>query len=128
MGAEATAAILTAMTRTFSIHEARRLLPEVRRRSETVIRVRAELAELRSTAGHGGLADYKAAEAALHEQLGWFVSTGLEVKGVAPLLLDFPAVLDEVQVLLCWLEGEEELSWYHRAEHGFLGRRRLPGA
>lgn len=114
------------MARTFSIEEARRLLPEVRRRAETVIRVRAELAELRSTAGHGVLADYKAAEAALHEQLGWFATTGLEVKGVAPLLLDFPGVLHGEAVLLCWLEGEQDLAWYHRAEHGFLGRRRLP--
>jgi hypothetical protein len=30
-----------------------------------------------------------------------------------------------VPVLLCWLEGEPELSWYHRLDLGFLARRRL---
>jgi hypothetical protein len=34
--------------------------------------------------------------------------------------------MDGVPVLLCWLEGDEELAWYHRADLGFLGRRRLP--
>jgi hypothetical protein len=29
-------------------------------------------------------------------------------------------------VLLCWLESEPELAWYHRLDLGFAGRRRLP--
>jgi hypothetical protein len=40
--------------------------------------------------------------------------------------VDFPADRDGVPVLLCWLEGEAELGWYHRADLGFAGRRRLP--
>jgi arsenite methyltransferase len=28
-------------------------------------------------------------------------------------------------VLLCWIEGETELRWYHRLDLGFAGRRRL---
>jgi hypothetical protein len=51
--------------------------------------------------------------------------TGVEVKGLAPLLLDFPAEFDGVPVLLCWLEGEQRLDWYHRLDLGFAGRRRL---
>ena len=41
-------------------------------------------------------------------------SSDLQVKGLAPLLLDFPAEFDGVPVLLCWLEGDRELAWYHR--------------
>jgi hypothetical protein len=52
--------------------------------------------------------------------------TGVELKGAAPLLLDFPADLAGVHVYLCWLEGESELAWYHRVDLGFAGRRRLP--
>jgi hypothetical protein len=50
---------------------------------------------------------------------------GVEVKGFAPLLVDFPSELDGSPVLLCWLEGEAELGWYHRPEYGFVGRRPL---
>jgi hypothetical protein len=28
-------------------------------------------------------------------------------------------------VLLCWLEGDRELAWYHRLDTGFAGRRPL---
>jgi hypothetical protein len=30
-----------------------------------------------------------------------------------------------VPVLLCWLEGDPELVWFHRADLGFAGRRPL---
>ena len=56
------------------------------------------------------------------------LAEGIEVKGWAPVLVDFPAVLDGQDVLLCWLEGEPALEWYHRVDLGFAGRRRLPGA
>lgn len=95
--------------------------------------MRASLVELRSALREGtpsplgGLPEAKAFEARLSEILGWFEAQGLDLKGIAPLLLDFPAQLDGDTVLLCWLEGERELRWYHRPEHGFAGRKPLPG-
>jgi hypothetical protein len=49
----------------------------------------------------------------------------VQVKGFAPLLLDFPMRHDGRDLLLCWLEGERELAWYHDVAHGFPGRRPL---
>jgi hypothetical protein len=49
----------------------------------------------------------------------------VQVKGFAPLLLDFPMSHDGRDLLLCWLEGERELAWYHDVAHGFPGRRPL---
>ncbi len=72
------------------------------------------------------LAELKAAQARLDELMTTVQQTGTELKGFAPLLLDFPAELDGVPVLLCWLEGDSDLAWYHRADLGFAGRRRLP--
>jgi hypothetical protein len=45
------------------------------------------------------------------------------VKGWAPLLVDVPVALEDRVVLFCWLEGDEDLAWYHELEHGFAGRR-----
>ncbi len=120
------------MTRVFSYTEAAALMPQVQRHAQEIIEVRADLAELAAAvnAGEdsplGGVAEAKALEARLHELLAWFPAHGIEVKGAAPLIIDFPAVLVGGEVLLCWLEGEPELAWYHRADLGFLGRRRLP--
>jgi hypothetical protein len=58
--------------------------------------------------------------------LSWFPEQGLDVKGVAPLLVDFPATPNGETVLLCWLAGEHELGWYHKPEHGFAGGRVIP--
>jgi hypothetical protein len=120
------------MDRAFTLAEARKLMPDVLAHADELIEVRAGLVELQTAlaAGErsplGGLPEAKALQARLSELLGWFPNQGLDLKGFAPLLLDFPAELDGEPVLLCWLEGERELGWYHKVAHGFAGRRRIP--
>jgi hypothetical protein len=119
--------------RIFTLEQARQLMPDLLARADDVVVARADLVELQTalsqgTASHlGGLPEVKALEARLSEILGWFTAEGLDLKGIAPLLLDFPAQLNGDDVLLCWLEGERELRWYHKPEHGFAGRRPIPG-
>jgi hypothetical protein len=122
------------MDRTFSLADARAMMPELLARANELIEVRASLVEVQASLAtgtrspHGGLPEAKAFQARLSELLGWFPGQGLELKGFAPLLLDFPAELDGEPVLLCWLEGETELGWYHKLAYGFAGRRRIePG-
>jgi hypothetical protein len=118
--------------RTFTVADARALMPELLTHADALVEQRADLAELNAAlqAGDpsplGGRAELKALEARVSESIGWFEAQGLQVKGVAPLLVDFPSTLDGTPVLLCWLEGDRELGWYHRTDLGFLGRRRLP--
>ena len=119
--------------RMFSLAEARGLLPGVLMRADEAVAVRADLVELQTglaqglPAAHlGGLAEAKGFQAHLSELLGWFPVNGIELKSIAPLLLDFPAEMDGETVLLCWLEGERQLAWYHKPEHGFAGRRLIP--
>jgi len=117
----------------FAAAEARAELARLRPVLDELVVVRADAAELAAalTPGGrptalGGLPEWKAATARLDELLSTVQETGAELKGIAPLLVDFPAELDGVPVLLCWLEGEAALEWYHRSDLGFAGRRRLP--
>jgi len=41
-------------------------------------------------------------------------------------LVDFPAVIDGQEVLLCWRSNEEKIQWYHTAEDGYAGRKLIP--
>jgi len=41
-------------------------------------------------------------------------------------LVDFPARIEGKDVLLCWRSDEPEVAWYHEADRGFAGRRRIP--
>jgi Uncharacterized conserved protein len=117
--------------REFTLAEARALMPEVIAKAAEIVRLRADLAELAlelNTEGSsvfGGIPEAKAYEARLEEQLAWFGEQGIEVKSMAPLLIDFPSRIDGRSVRLCWLEGDTELAWYHLSELGFIGRRPL---
>jgi transposase len=74
----------------------------------------------------GAVPEVKALEARLHELVEGFTQRGVQVKGIAPLLLDFPAEVEGREGLLCWLEREPDLSYWHPIETGFMGRRPLP--
>jgi hypothetical protein len=115
----------------FTFATAAELLPEARRRVAEVAELAGRLQRLAGSidagdAGSGAIAEAKALEARIDEGLAWFRAQGVQVKGVAPALLDFPAraTLDgrERVVLLCWREGEPALAWYHPVETGYLGR------
>ena len=124
---------LSGVDRIFTLEQARLLMPDLLAKADDVVAARADLVEIQTALNQGlasplgGIPEVKALEARLSEILGWFTAEGLDLKGIAPLLLDFPARLNGDDVLLCWLEGERELRWYHKAEHGFAGRRPLPG-
>ncbi|HEV7824645.1 MAG TPA: DUF2203 domain-containing protein [Mycobacteriales bacterium] len=117
----------------FTVDEARQELARLRPVLDEIVSARADAAEIAAalTPGGtatalGGLPELKAAQARLDDLMTSVQQTGAELKGFAPLLVDFPAELDGVPVLLCWLEGDAELGWYHRLDLGFAGRRKLP--
>jgi hypothetical protein len=115
----------------FTVEEARQALAALLPDIAEFVRLRADAAELEAALAtgepspHGGRAELKGLAARRDELLSRIAESGADLKGVAPLLLDFPAERDSVPVLLCWVEGEPALAWYHRADLGFLGRRPL---
>ena len=55
---------------------------------------------------------------AIHER-------GVIVKDLDTGLVDFPALRDGEEILLCWRLGEDEVAYWHGLEEGFAGRKRL---
>jgi hypothetical protein len=111
------------------LREARQLLASLRPRVEQFLLVRADLAELQAdlaengSSPRGAFADTKGLQARLYAELEHFAREGAQVKGFAPLLLDFEGDRNGVPVLWCWLEGDLDITWYHRLDTGFAGRR-----
>ena len=115
-----------------TLASARQLLPEARRRvaelTATVDRVRELVAVAGGDAPPPGVrAEAKAAEASADEQADWFPRRGIQLKGLDPALLDFPARGMQggqpLHVLLCWCDGEDDITTFHTPEAGFAGRR-----
>jgi hypothetical protein len=51
---------------------------------------------------------------------------GGQVKDLDQGLIDFSALREEEEVLLCWQVGEDEIGHWHGLGEGFAGRRDLP--
>lgn len=54
-----------------------------------------------------------------------FELKGVQLKDLDTGLIDFPALINGEEVLLCWRQGEERVEHYHGLYDGFAGRKRL---
>ena len=50
-------------------------------------------------------------------------ATGVQVKDLDIGLLDFPCLVGEEVILLCWKLGEKGITHWHGMEEGFAGRK-----
>ncbi len=41
-------------------------------------------------------------------------------------LVDFPAQINNEDVMLCWQSDEDDILYYHRGDEGYMGRRKIP--
>jgi hypothetical protein len=41
-------------------------------------------------------------------------------------LVDFPSIIDDEEVYLCWKSDEEKIIYYHGISEGFRGRKLIP--
>jgi hypothetical protein len=127
--------------RHFTLEEATEALETVRPLAEQMVDHRREVtvllsrrAGLTSTiAGNGGDLDpgeLARVEAEITEHakgvarcVNEIHGLGAEVKDADEGLVDFPALRDDEEVLLCWKVGEEQIEFWHGVEEGFAGRR-----
>ena len=131
--------------RTYTVDEAQRALPEVRRLVAAIVRISALLPELEEElriASYRGRRPEAGAEAeerltraqaamALARQdlvraLRRLEAMGVQVKDVTTGLVDFLSLREGELIELCWRLGEDRLAHWHRIGEGFRGRKPLP--
>ena len=61
----------------------------------------------------------------LKSALDQILETGCLIKDLEVGLLDFPSVIDNEEVYLCWKVGEDRIRYYHKQSEGFAGRKPL---
>jgi hypothetical protein len=59
----------------------------------------------------------------IKDSLAEIEAIGVQVKDLDIGLLDFPCVVEDEIVLLCWKYGEEKIGFWHGLEEGFRGRK-----
>ena len=124
------------MTKYFTSEEANRALPQVRllvvqimQARDAIIQAQPELwPVLEKSIGNGGskkagelLAEFRRVEQGM---LG-LQEIGCELKDMSVGLVDFPALRDGHEVLLCWKYDEPEIMFWHDLQSGYPGRKKL---
>jgi hypothetical protein len=61
----------------------------------------------------------------INDSLEAIEELGAQPKDLDTGLIDFPAIIDGEEVLLCWKLGEESIGFYHGPEEGFAGTKPL---
>jgi hypothetical protein len=133
--------------RYFTREEAERLIPRLHEIMGRILGTRAEVARLR--------ADLEAAQrtvilrggvrldqefwrwrtqrlargtAELRSWVGEILGLGATPKDLGLGLVDFPALLDDREINLCWRFGEQRIRFWHGLGEGYANRKPLPGA
>jgi len=120
----------------FTLAEANALIPELGRTFRKIRHERevlqqfapqAQKASEVASAGGGiqGGAHYTRSLISLMEHVQSVVSLGIEIKDLERGLCDFPHLREGRVVYLCWLNGEDQIEWWHDVEAGFAGRQPL---
>ena len=130
------------MSRTFSLDEAHALLPVLKTLLERAMEAKKTAqeieAEFQKLNHHifltGGTqvdivkmsrrrAEGDKSVQQIKDCLAEIQSSGVQVKDLDIGLLDFPCIVDDETLLLCWKLGEERITHWHGMEEGFAGRK-----
>ena len=127
------------MKRHFDKHytrsEARALVPQIRQWLERLNRLRKDLerfdkrlsglAEQGNDIGGDTVNNWIRALADMQEILAEFQRRQIFIKDLERGLIDFPAIIGDREVFLCWEQDEEGIEFWHDLETGYGGRERL---
>jgi hypothetical protein len=130
------------MARTFTVAEAESLLPVLESLLRSAIQAKTLIEEVdaeqqalanRIFVNGGTLVDVGATarrkaerEKALQrakDAVAEIDATGVQVKDLDIGLLDFPCVVGDDVILLCWKLGEKKITHWHGTQEGFAGRK-----
>jgi hypothetical protein len=127
----------------FTVEQANAVLPLVRSITTDLVRLSRDVMERRErlallTAGRNASAndpysqelaqieeELEKDSAQLQEYVEELRQLGVEPKSGPEGLIDFPSMLDDRLVFLCWKLGENEVTFWHELDAGFRGRQSL---
>ena len=119
----------------YTIEEARALLPQIREWLREMHQLRRSLKQLDERLGQMVADGADAGGDSVNTQvklLGeWqrvvqeFGRREIQIKDVERGLIDFPAIIGDREVFLCWEEEDDDIEFWHDLDSGYAGRERL---
>ena len=114
----------------FTPDEANKTLPLVKKIVKDILDYSFELKTISDSTG-GEIENNREAQSKISSIKGFMAE--LEEIGCAYKdwnfsigLVDFPSIIDDEEVFLCWKSDEEKIIYYHGINEGFRGRKLIP--
>ncbi|MEW5917524.1 MAG: DUF2203 domain-containing protein [Gemmatimonadota bacterium] len=121
--------------RSFTVEQANRMLPLVRRIVEDLVVTHGRwqqavgLFEMASNAGAADAEAFQRETEELAREIDGYLlelsALGVEFKGFDQGLIDFPSEVEGRPIYLCWKLGEPAVAHWHEVDAGFAGRKLL---
>jgi hypothetical protein len=121
----------------FTPQEASKLLPDIKPKVKELIDRKKVVAKLHNEIEKYNLLGFRTAEVAekaaqldalvedMTRKISELEDLGVEVKDLEFGLVDFPAERYGEKVMFCWRYGEPEVSFWHKPNEGYNGRKSL---
>ena len=119
----------------FTLNQANEVLPSVIKKFKDVVSMKNEVIRIQSDLETNpkyttSLKDYIIKKQELNTAITNFYksiedleATGISIKSIDQGLLDFPSLMFNEEIWLCWKEGETEIKFWHGKDEGFNGRK-----
>lgn len=119
----------------FTLEQANKLLPSVIQKFENVVSAKNEVVRIQSDFETNpkymaNFKDYIIKKQELNSAITNFYksiedleATGVSVKSIDQGLLDFPSLMFNEEIWLCWKQGETVIKFWHGKDEGFNGRK-----
>ncbi|MGI0073911.1 MAG: DUF2203 domain-containing protein [Nitrosotalea sp.] len=119
----------------FTLKEANAMLPSVIKKFKNLINIKNEViriqSELESNPKYmSSFKDYilkkqesNTAISNFYKAIEDIESVGVVIKSMDEGLLDFPSLMFNEEIWLCWKDGETEIKFWHGKDEGFNGRK-----
>lgn len=121
----------------FTPQEASRLLPDIRLKVKELLEGKRVVAQLHTELERYNLLGFETEEIAekaaqfqslldgLTKKIAELEDLGIKVRDLDYGSVDFPADRYGEKVMLCWRYGEPDVSYWHKPDEGFNGRKPL---
>ncbi|SHO47278.1 conserved hypothetical protein [Nitrosotalea sinensis] len=119
----------------FTLKQANDMLPTIIQKFDHVVKMKNEINKIQSDFGTNpkytaSFKDYSIKKQELNSAITNFYksieeleSTGVSIKSIDQGLLDFPSLMFNEEIWLCWKQGETEIKFWHGKDEGFNGRK-----
>lgn len=119
----------------FTLDQANKMLPGIIEKFNNVIAMKDQVVKIQSDfeTNPKYMANFKdyiikkqelnSAITSFYKSIEDLEATGVSVKSIDQGLMDFPSLMFNEEIWLCWKQGETEIKFWHGKDEGFNGRK-----